>query len=180
MLVTLAGGGLLVKDDRTNLFALSPLIASLGRRAQGSGRLMQIARPLLQRLAEESGETASLAMLQGDRWVYLDGVESAQAIRLTLTPGEVFPLHAGCVGKVLLAYQTDAFVEALLGRTPLEQCTPNTITDPALLRRAIAEIREQGVGFSDSETTPGVRSVCAPVFDSDGRTMVCLVLSGPS
>lgn len=179
LLLTLMSGGLLVRDSRTDLFSLSPLVASLGRRAQRSDTLMRIARPVLLRLAEESGETASLAMLQGECWVYLDGVESAQAMRLTLSPGETFPLHAGCVGKVLLAFQPDGFTEALLAR-PLPPCTANTITDPARLRREMAQIRATGVGFSDSETTPGVRSVAAPVFDPDGRMTICLVISGPT
>jgi len=179
LLLTLMSGGLLVRDSRSDLFSLSPLVASLGRRAQRSGTLMQVARPILHRLAEESGETASLAMLHGEHWIYLDGVESAQAMRLTLSPGETFPLHAGCVGKVLLAFQPGDFVEALLAK-PLDPCTPNTITDPVRLRREIEEIRAHGVGFSDSETTPGVRSVAAPVFDPDGRMTICLVISGPT
>lgn len=180
LLVTLAAAGLLVQDRGTGLFALSPLIAALGRRAERSGALSKLARPILQSLAEESEETVSLCILRGDSGLCLDVLESPHSMRFTIAPGEAFPVHAGCVGKVILAYQTGAFVDGLLGRGRLARYTDNTITEPRELRRELSRIRRQGYGFSDSEITPGARSVGAPVFEADGTVSASLVVSAPS
>lgn len=180
LLVTLDNGGLLVQDARTGAFRLSPMMAALGRRAERSSRLQQIARPILEHLAEESQETISLCVLHDDHGLCVDVVDSPQSMRFTIHPGETFPLHAGCVGKVILAFQPANFVEALLRRAPLQRFTENTITDSARLRRELTRIRERGHGFSDAEITPGARSVGAPVYDADGRVTSGIVISAPS
>jgi IclR family acetate operon transcriptional repressor len=180
LLVTLANGGLLTQDPRTGGFSLAPAMIALGRRAERGGGLRAIARPVLQRLAEESQETVSLCVIQDDHGLCIDVIESPQSMRFTVNPGESFPLHAGCIGKVILAFQPSSFVDALVRRGKLERLTENTITDPARLKRELARICREGYGFSDAEITPGARSVGAPVYDSDGQVTSSLVISAPS
>jgi DNA-binding IclR family transcriptional regulator len=155
-------------------------MVALGRRAERGVGLRAIARPVLQRLAEESQETVSLCVLQDDHGLCVDVIDSPQSMRFTVNPGESFPLHAGCIGKVILAFQPSAFVDGLIARGKLERLTENTIVDPSRLRRELARIRRRGYGFSDAEITPGARSVGAPVYDSDGQVTSSLVISAPS
>ena len=180
LLVTLASGGLLRQDDRTGRFRLAPTMVSLGRRAEHSHDVLGIARPLLQQLVEASQETVSLGVLQDDHGVCLANVDSPQSMRFTISPGESFPLNAGCVGKVILAFQPPGFVEALLAAGPLPRFTDRTLADPAHLHDDLARIRAQGYGFSDAEITPGARSVGAPVYNADGEVRYSLVISAPS
>jgi len=76
LLVTLARGGLLRQDERTGRFRLAPAIVSLGRRAEHSYDVLSIARPVLHRLMEDSQETVSLSVLQGDHGVCLANIDS--------------------------------------------------------------------------------------------------------
>ncbi|MBI2738397.1 MAG: IclR family transcriptional regulator [Rhodospirillales bacterium] len=180
LLVTLTRGGLLRQDERTSSFRLAPAMVSLGRRAERANDVLTIARPFLQRLVEESQETVSLCVLQDDHGVCLASVDSPQSMRFTISPGENFPLNAGGVGKVILAFQPDSFVDALIETGTLRRFTDRTITSPEELRRELARIRLQGYGFSDAEITPGARSVGAPVRDADGKVPYSLAISAPS
>ncbi|MFZ5782872.1 MAG: IclR family transcriptional regulator [Pseudomonadota bacterium] len=180
LLVTLARGGLLRQDEQTGRFRLAPAVVSLGRRAEQSYDVLSIARPILHRLMEASQETVSLSVRQGDHGVCLANIDSPQSMRFTISPGESFPLNAGCVGKVILAFQPESFIDALLTAGPLRRFTDRTLTAPAPLRRELKRIRELGYGFSDAEITPGARSVGAPVYDADGKVQYSLVISAPS
>jgi DNA-binding IclR family transcriptional regulator len=180
LLVTLARGGLLRQDERTGRFRLAPAMVSLGRRAEHSSDMLAIARPVLQRLVEQSQETVSLCALQDDHGVCLANVDSPQSMRFTIRPGDSFPLNAGGVGKVILAFQPEGFVDALLAAGPLPRFTDRTPIAPSPLRQELARIRAQGYGFSDAEITPGARSVGAPVYDADGEVHYSLVISAPS
>lgn len=180
LLVTLASGGLLRQDERTGRFRLAPAMVSLGRRAEQSHDVLAIARPVLEHLVEASQETVSLCVLQDDHGVCLANVDSPQSMRFTIRPGESFPLNAGCVGKVILAFQPQRFIESLLAAGPLPRFTDRTLVAPATLGDELARIRAQGYGFSDAEITPGARSVGAPVYNADGDVQYSLVISAPS
>lgn len=179
---TLRVGGLLRQDRPGGPYHLGLLLAALGERAaRDRPDLAELARPVLQRLVAETGETASLCVVQGDRGLCVASVDSPQSMRFTIGPGEAFPLHAGCIGKVLLAFEPPASLErhlAGLGKQP--RFTPNTPAEAALLRAELARIRATDLAFSDSEITPGARSVGAPVRDSSGRVVASLVVSMPA
>lgn len=180
LLVTLASGGLLHQDERTGRFRLAPAMVSLGRRAERSHDVLGIARPVLQQLVEASQETVSLCVRQDDHGVCLANVDSPQSMRFTISPGESFPLNAGCVGKVILAFQPQSFIDRLLAVGPLPRFTDRTLVSPGQLGEELARIRAQGYGFSDAEITPGARSVGAPVYNADGEVQYSLVISAPS
>lgn len=179
LMVTLSTSGLLIRDSRSGLYRLGPVMIEFGARAEQSGALRRLARPHLDELVRLTGETVSIQVIQGDHGLCVDVVESPQSIRLTISPGHSFPLHAGCAGKIILAFHEPAFVDRLLSKTPLQRYTDNTITDPDDLRRDLAEIRARGYGYSDGEITPGARSVGAPILGRNGFIAASLVVSGP-
>lgn len=176
---TLTTSGLLICDARSGLYRLGPIMAQLGNQVERNGLLHRFARPFMVDLARLSGETVSIQVVQGDHGLCVDVVESQHAMRLTISPGQSFPLHAGCAGKVMLAFQAPAVIDRLLSHTPLQRYTDATITDPEALRADLASIRERGFGFSDSEITPGARSIGAPIFAANGIVAGSLVISGP-
>jgi len=180
LLLTLAGAGLLTRNAETGQYSLGPVIAQLQPRGGLNGALKQMARPYLQRLAAASGETVSLCVREETQGLCIDYVDSPQSMRFTVSTGQTFPLNAGCVGKVILAFQPEDFIEELIERKALKRYTPNTITDPKKLRAELLRIRKLGYAFSDSEITPGSRSVGAPVYGPDGRVFASLAISAPS
>jgi IclR family transcriptional regulator, acetate operon repressor len=88
------------------------------------------------------------------------------------------PLPQGAPGKVLLAFlRWDQQIAVLT--EPIQQVTPQTITDPETLAAQLAETRARGFATSMSERTPGIRTVAAPIFDFSSRVIGCLSISGP-
>jgi IclR family acetate operon transcriptional repressor len=180
LLVTMARAGLLTQDPDTERYSLSMLMASLGQRAERRSSLARVARPHLLELAQRCLETVSLSVVSGSSGFILDSIDSPQSMRFTVRPGESFLLHAGCVGKVLLAYQPREVLEKVLATTPLPRYTNKTLTAPTALRRELARIRTAGLGFSDGEMTPGARSVGAPVCNHEARVVACVAISAPA
>lgn len=180
LLVTLADSGLLTREIETGRYSLGPVMAQLQPRGGLNGALKQAARPYLERLAEASGETVSLCVRQDSQGLCIDYVDSPQSMRFTVAVGQTFPLNAGCVGKVLLAFQSEDFIEGLIAKKALKRYTPNTITDPKKLQAELQRIRKLGFGFSESEITPGSRSVGAPVYGPDGEVFASLAISAPT
>jgi DNA-binding IclR family transcriptional regulator len=180
VLATMTKAGVFTKDAQTERYSLSMMVSALARRAERRSSLARVARPHLLELAERCQETVSLSVVSGASGLILDSIDSSQSMRFTVHPGESFLLHAGCVGKVLLAYQPKDFVDRVLSVTPLPRYTDQTLIVPAALRTELARIRRAGVGFSDSEMTPGARSVGAPVWNYDDGIAACVAISAPA
>jgi len=180
LLATLASNGLLMKVPQTGQYALGPFMARLNPREGGNAALARAAAPYLQKVAEDAGETVSMCVIEGTSGLCIDKVESKQSMRFTVMTGETYPLNAGCIGKVLLAFQTEQFIEALIQKKALTRYTENTITDSGRLRTELEKIRRLGHGFSDSEITPMSRSVGAPVYSANGSVIASMAISAPT
>ncbi|MEL3892008.1 IclR family transcriptional regulator [Ferrovibrio sp. MS7] len=180
LLATMAKAGVLSHDTASGRYSIGALILQLAPKGGANNALKQLARPYLQRLVDSTGETVSLCVVEGNHGLCIDCIDSPQAMRFTVSTGDTFPLNAGCVGKVMLAFQPSQFIEQLIARKALKRYTPNTIVDPTKLRAELAKIRRLGHGFSDSEITPGSRSVGAPIYGADGQVIASLAISAPA
>lgn len=138
------------------------------------------ARPELDLLVRETGETATLGVPLGAAVTILAQAEPDQAIRALFPPGSVVALHASAVGKALLAWMPADEVEAILGLTGLERLTSLTLTSDSALKRDLARCRERGFALDDQEGAEGLRGVAAPVFDAQGLPVAGLAVSGPA
>lgn len=171
---TLVGSGY-VRQLPSRRYALGPRLIGLGDAA--SRMLGSWALPQLAALVEQVGETANLAMLDGDAVVYVAQVPSKHSMRMFTEVGRRVPAHCTGVGKVLLAQLSTADVVALLGRAGLVAQTEHTITDPDRLLRELDEIRRQGYAVDDAEQELGVR--CVAVVVPGGPSMTAVSVSGP-
>jgi IclR family transcriptional regulator, acetate operon repressor len=136
-------------------------------------------RPFLDRLVELSGETANLAVLEGDHAVYVAQVQSAHRLRMFAEVGRRVPVHSTAVGKVLLAGMADAAVTALVRRTGMAARTPRTLVSPASLLAELASVRKAGWARDDEEEEAGVRCLAVPVRDA-GLVVAAMSVSGPA
>lgn len=136
----------------------------------------QVARTV----AETCDETVHVAILEGADVIYIAKVDSTHAVRMVSAAGRRLPAHCTSVGKMLLASLSE---DELALRVPddveLLAMTPNSITDPAGLRAAVAEIRERGLAVEERESNPDVSCVAAPVRDRTGRVVAALSISVP-
>jgi len=132
----------------------------------------------MQSLVEETGETAVCAVPDGEQARCIHMVESHHALKFFFRIGGTLPLHAGAMGKVILAYSPLRLQERILTAS-MRQYTKNTITDPAMLRRELDSIREQGYSVSVEEIDPGGTAVGAPIFSAGNHLVGGLIISGP-
>ena len=171
---TLVGSGY-VRQLPSRRYALGPRLIGLGDAA--SRMLGSWAQPQLAGLVDAVGETANMAMLDGDAVVYVAQVPSKHSMRMFTEVGRRVPAHCTGVGKVLLAQLPDVEVLALVGRTGMVAQTPHTITDPDRLLRELEKVRQQGYAVDDAEQELGVR--CVAVAVPGGPSMTALSVSGP-
>jgi DNA-binding IclR family transcriptional regulator len=179
LLAALEKYGFVRRDPHTGRFNLGLRLAELGHLALERIELRMIARPLLQRLMEETAETIHLMVLDGDTGLYIDRVESPQRVRVASSLGERQSLHCSAVGKAILAFiDEERCNQIIAGRLP--RFTANTITSAAALRRHLAEVKRRGVAFDDCEVEEGVRCVGAPILDHTGQAVASISISGPA
>lgn len=181
ILTALKRRGYVSQHDETKRFRLGVAALQLGDRARAVVDLRSVAMPNLRDLANDTGETALLTVLtpQRDRGMCLERVETAQPLRLSVSPGRQLPLHAGASQKALLAYLSDDEVEALIARG-LERMCHATITDPSMLRQELSTIRRRGWASSFEETNVGVWGVAVPVVGAHGEVVCAVGIAGPS
>ena len=133
-------------------------------------RLRVVARPHLEGIQRETGETVNLVVLDADRVVYVDQVEGSRQVRMFTTVGTSVPAHTTGSGKAILANGPSEAVEALYGgREPLQRLTEHTLTTLDALEDDFARIRRRGYALDNEEHEEGVGCVAVAVFDHSGR-----------
>lgn len=137
-----------------------------------------IARPHLEKLAREIGESANLAVLEGDMIVYVAHVPSQHTMRMFTEVGQRAHAHTTGVGKAILAQLEAEQVDRILGRAGMLAATSRTITDPAKLRSELTRIRRIGYAVDSGEQEEGVSCYAVPV--PDVPVSMALSVSGPT
>lgn len=181
LLQTLVDERLVIFDLVSKRYRLGYRVVELGVVAQKKLPLVAAAAPVLDRLAVESGETINLATLADEVTVIvLDKRESERPLQIHARIGGRFPLHAGAISKLLLAYSSDAFVaEFLEHASPLERFTENTIVEPDSLRAEVQAIRAAGYAISDEDLDLGAVSVAAPIRNGTGEVIAGVSIAAP-
>ena len=156
----------------------------LGMRLLEKGQLLlqgfdirEIARPHLQQLSQETGQTAHLVVQDGPEGVYIDKVEGAKAAIRYSRIGKRVPLHSSAVGKVLAAFMPVSELNKILASYSYHVQTSHTITNEADLRAELEHVRTEGVGYDREENEPGVRCTAAPVYDHNGHVSAAISIS---
>lgn len=166
-----------VRRDASRKYSLGAAAFLLGDAAQRS--LARSARPHLKALVDLAGETANLAVLEGDDVVYLAQVPSPQTLRMFAEVGRHVPPHSTAVGKVLLAGMPRPQALGILGRRGLPAMTPNSITDLDRFTEELDATAARGWASDEEEQELGIRCVAVPVV-RDGRVLAALSISGPA
>ena len=167
ILTTLVADGY-VERTHDERYRLSIKMYEIGQQVAASIELRELVHPALERLRNESGETAHVGVLSGTDVVYVDRLESPHMIRWLTAVGRRRGAHATSTGKCLLAFGPPADVARVVAGG-LPKLGPRTITSRSMLERALAKIRVDGYAVSVDEAVPGVVSVAAPLFDGARR-----------
>lgn len=151
-------------------------VAALAPRGVG---LRDAAMPFLEDLYEATHENVQLAVLDGCDAVYVERISGRSAVGVLSRVGARWPLHATGVGLVLLAYGNRELQERVC-EGPLCAYTEHTITDPARLRRVLAQVRQVGCAVSDRQITDDAVSVAAPVRGPQGEVAAAVSVVVPA
>jgi DNA-binding IclR family transcriptional regulator len=180
LLRALVDMGFAQQDPATKRYMLGPRIPALASQMAGGEHLRVVARPVLERLQAETGETVFLAALDGDEVVIVDCIVTDATLRLGGRPGVRLPIHASSQGKAILAFRDEQDRERILSRLRFTRLTRNTIGSVADLRSDLERVREAGFAVNDQEREPGVRSVAAPICDHTGRAFGAVCVGAPA
>lgn len=143
--------------------------------------LRTVARPELEKLSDIVKETINLSLLLDRDIFYLDKVETRRSIVCNTRIGSRAPAHATSAGKIMMAYQSEAFVEAFCRDLPqMQPLTGFTITSPSQLREALVRARLNGYAIDNEEIEPGLICVGAPVFSMGQHVIAAVSIAGPA
>jgi len=152
------------------LAMVSPLLGRLD--------VVKAAKPILDIVAEETGETASLALWSGHEAVMVEQTLGARAVMHYAWPGKCVPAHTTAVGKIFLAYLPQASLDKVLS-TGLKRHTSFSITDPAELKSELEDIRSRGFADNDQENELESCGIASIVRNFRGDPVAALTVAVP-
>jgi DNA-binding IclR family transcriptional regulator len=135
------------------------------------------AQPYLRRLHEEFNETVNLGALSGSQVLYLDFLETTQALRFIVSPGQSDPYYCTALGRAAASQLSDTLLNRLMAETRFQALTPNTIKTKQELHRRILKTREDGYAEEIEESVQGVCCLAvslAPLGFSDAAISMAL------
>ncbi|HEX9115989.1 MAG TPA: IclR family transcriptional regulator [Anaerolineae bacterium] len=179
LLTALESQGFLTRAPYGHGYQLGYHLLRWGLLAQATLDLRNEALPVLRRLAEVTGETAIVSVLDGEEGLCVDIVDSPHPVRLAMQAGQRLHLHAGASAKVLWAFLSEAEIRRLLEHLDLVPLQPNTIVEPEALRRELAAIRSRGYATSFEETDQGAMGIAVPVYDHAGQPIAGIGIAAP-
>ena len=148
---------------------LTPHILTLARPPHSADSLRQRARPMLEQLLAETGETAYLTVPDGDHFVVIDALESQHMLRMVPPIGMVVQVEGSATARAILAYLPEAEQQRLLGGWV-----------PVSVQLEFAATRERGYAVNDGDVEPSAVALAAAVLDAQGKPVGALVLTAPS
>ncbi len=159
------------------IFALTPRVLDLGMAYIGSTSLWELARPHMERLVASTGESSSLAQLDGSDIVYVARVAVPKVITFAVTIGTRFPALQTSLGKVLLATLSPGELARTLAEPSRSGIMPRWNPGAEERDHALREVSDCGWSLTDEQLAPGIRSVAAPVRDSPTHVVAALNVS---
>ena len=178
-MLTLVGEGYAETDGK--YFNLKPKVLELGYSALSSLSFVEVAQPVMARLAFELEESVFAAMLDDEDVVYVgSAVSPERRVRISVAVGSRAPAHAVSTGRVLLAALPEEQREEYLAKARLTRFTPNTITSRSKLRKLIHEAGAQGWSIVDQELEIGLRSISVAIHQRNGEVAAALNVACPS
>jgi DNA-binding IclR family transcriptional regulator len=179
LLTTLRDRGLVEQDAATEKYRLGFGLVLLASSVRADLDILRCARPVCERLSEQTRETVTVAVLEEDDAVVIHQTISRTSALNADWTGRHTPLHATAAGKIFLAHMTAEQRRRVL-RRPLERFTENTIVDPAVLRDHVQVIADDGFAYTVEELEVGLNAIGAPMYSANGEVVGAMSVSGPA
>ncbi|MDB5942593.1 MAG: IclR family transcriptional regulator [Ramlibacter sp.] len=158
-------------------YGLTSRVLRLGHAYFESTPLAKVVQPVLESLAQRTGESAALAILDGADAVFLARASLNTSFSGSIGVGVRASAYNTATGRALLAALDKAQVEQLMQNSPPRRLTPHSVVDPKALLRAIAEARRRGYAICDEEVQLGSRSIAVAIVDASGNAIAAMSLA---
>lgn len=168
-----------VEKNGSGHYELGRRLLSLAQRVPVRNDLREAAKPVLNWLRDQTGETVNLTVREGDEVIYVERAVPNRMMRVEQIIGSRAPLHVTAVGKLMLAESGDAGCRAYARRTGLPPYTRNTLTSAQQLLNAVKLCHSAGYAYDDEEAELGVGCIGVLVRNADGEAVAGLSISAP-
>jgi DNA-binding IclR family transcriptional regulator len=177
LLRALQSEGLIDRNQQSGGYFLGAVLMALGVQALSSNNLRLRARPILKKLAEISGETATLEIPVDDSMLILDEVSGDHVVAAAANVGTRWPIHATSTGKVFIAFEDDGLNRL---ERKLEPLTKNTIVSREELHRQLGAIRRRGFAETIDELEYGFSGIATIIRGALGEVLGAVSICGPT
>ena len=167
-------------DASLGLWSVGVKAFSVGNAYLRKRDFISQARPYMRELVAETGETSNIAVLKGDKHVFVGQIECSEVMRMVVQIGSEGHLHAAGVGKALLSALPEDDVRNIAKRTGLTKLSEKTITNITDLLKELKEIRQTGYSFDDEEQANGLRCIASNIYNEYGEAIAAVSISGPT
>jgi DNA-binding IclR family transcriptional regulator len=181
VLSTLKKHDFLEQDPNTRRYRLGPAMAQMARAVNRNmnGEVVTIAKPIVDKLRDEIGETVHVEVLSGNH-IYLAYIaRSPNPVSLTIEVGDQVKPHAHAGAKAIVAFSDPREIERWLAMDLL-RLNENTVTDPDKLREIYREIRQNGVAYDWEEYLHEINAVGAPIFNHKDNPVAAIIIVVPA
>ncbi len=178
LLATLVSLGYIEQDEERK-YSMSLKVFELGSVVVNRMELKKEALPLLKELSQLTQETVNLVTLVDHEVIYIEKIESQDAIRINTQVGRKVGLYCSAVGKVILAFLPEERRETILNKIEFKAITPHTILSKDELLKELERIREKGYGVDNEEIFVGIKCIAAPILDQSSEVAAAISLTSP-
>lgn len=179
ILQTFEGHGMVAKNNANAKYRISSGTLQLSHNVILNNQIIQISRPTLYELAEMTGATARLCMVDGKHIFIIDQAKTTKGKTASDAdiPGMSKPMHCSAIGKTILAFMPEKNASELINNLNTIAYTENTITDKQALRDQLAQVRKNGYALNLAEFSDRAYCVAVPVFVGD-EPKYCIGITG--
>jgi len=181
ILMKLAEHEFVYKNKETRKYWLGPAIHQLAMTMADVSfeHVMRFARPHVDELRDQTGETTALEIWLGNSTVPTYCAQSQNPLKVIPPPGEPLELHAAAGANAILSFTHSDRVDTLL-HGELTRLTENTITDKSRLKQRLGEFNLQGYSVDYEEMHSGICAVAAPIFNQLKQPIAALCVLVPA
>ena len=180
LLATLEHRGYIEQNKATENYRLGPKTLQIGSIFIEQRECRRQARPILESLMASSGETAVVAVLRGNKVIYMDSVETNRTVRAISRIGAMLPAHCTAVGKAQLATLSPVEIERLYPEISLLGLTDKSIKTRDALTAELKKTAERGYALENEECDPEVRSIAVPAKDFSKSVIAAVGIVAPA
>lgn len=179
LLSTMRSEGYVARSEITGKYSLGIRLVELAKARLDQFDIRAYARPYMEELSRKTQETIHLAVLEQDKLVYIDKIDTTHILIMRSRIGYRISPHCTALGKAILSVLPEDKRDAIIEKVQFHPFTPNTITGPSALKEHLQQVTIQGFAFDDEEHEEGIRCASAPIRDHTGGVAGAISISAP-